>query len=48
MQGGRDPQTVIYTLYMPTTSIQPKQMTEIPFLKCIFPTIPMNAIQNKT
>ena len=33
MQGGRDPQTDLYTLYMPTTSIQPKLMTEMPFLE---------------
>ena len=34
MQGGRDPQTVLYTLYMPTTSIQPKRMTKFSFLEC--------------
>ena len=33
MQGGRDPQTGIYALDMPTTSIQPKRMIEISFLE---------------
>ena len=33
MQGRRDQQTGLYTLYMPTTSIQLKQMTKIPFLE---------------
>ena len=33
MQVGRDPQTGRYTLDIPTTSIQPKRIAEIPFLE---------------
>ena len=36
IQGGRDPQTGLYNLYMPTTSIQLKRMTEISFLECFY------------